>query len=199
MNTILLIFFVIPLAVIIVSIALQRLLRCPPLVAAIIFVIFLIVAVILNNFNVLILAIIFAILAYITAVLSCIICRILRENPRWLSCTKCCDFDDRRRNNCRCCERNNNENNNTNNNIATLNTAVSVDDIDMFDTVELVSDNNFNSNVGNSGFNNNNCNNNNCGCNSGNDSNNFVAQARIIPNRNTNGRSGFFRGCYRRR
>ena len=90
MNITLLIFFVLPLAVIIISIALQRLLSCPILVSAIIFVIFLIVAVLLNNLNVLILAIVYAIIAYIAAIVSCIICKILRRFPDLLSCTNCC-------------------------------------------------------------------------------------------------------------
>ena len=40
MNTLLLIFFALPIAVIVISIALQKILKCPVLVAAIIFSIF---------------------------------------------------------------------------------------------------------------------------------------------------------------
>lgn len=40
MNVDLLIFFALPIATIIVSIALQKILKCPPLVSAIIFAIF---------------------------------------------------------------------------------------------------------------------------------------------------------------
>ena len=49
MNTLLLIFFVLLLAVIIISIALQKIFRCPFLVAAIIFAIFLVVTFALGN------------------------------------------------------------------------------------------------------------------------------------------------------
>ena len=57
MNT-LLIFFALPIAVIIISIALQRILKCPALVAAIIFAIFLIVTFVVNNLELLIAAIV---------------------------------------------------------------------------------------------------------------------------------------------
>ena len=46
---ILLIFFALPIATIIVSIALQKILKCPPLVAAIVFAIFLIVTFFIFN------------------------------------------------------------------------------------------------------------------------------------------------------
>lgn len=90
MNTNLLIFFAIPLAVIVISIALQRLLKCPSLVAGVIFVIFLIVAVVLNDINVLILAIVYALLAYVSALLYCIFCKVLADNDVLQSCTSCC-------------------------------------------------------------------------------------------------------------
>ena len=48
---ILLIFFALPIAVIIISIALQKILKNPILVAAIIFAVFLIVTFIVNNLN----------------------------------------------------------------------------------------------------------------------------------------------------
>ena len=104
---ILLIFFALPIATIIISIALQKILKCPILVAAIIFAIFLVVTFIVGNLNFLIAAIIYAIISFITAVLTHIICRILntyRDNNCW-----------RDRDNCNC-NRNNNCNNNCNNN-----------------------------------------------------------------------------------
>ena len=61
MNT-LLIFFALPIAVIIISIALQKILKCPLLVSAIIFSIFLIVTFVVNNLNFLVAAIIYAII-----------------------------------------------------------------------------------------------------------------------------------------
>ena len=96
---ILLIFFALPIAVIIISIALQRILKCPWLVAAIIFAIFLIVTFIVNNLNFLIAAIVFAIIAFITAFITCLICRILNRIGGDDFC--CC----RRRDNSCCCRR----------------------------------------------------------------------------------------------
>ena len=81
MNT-LLIFFALPIAVIIISIALQKIFKCPFLVAAIIFAIFLIVTFVIGNLNYLVATIAYTILAFITAVLTNIICRILRELDR---------------------------------------------------------------------------------------------------------------------
>ncbi len=75
MNTLLLIFFAIPLAVIIISIALQKILKCPALVASIIFAIFLIVTFIISNINFLVATIIYTIIAYIVAILTCLISR----------------------------------------------------------------------------------------------------------------------------
>ena len=64
-----LIFVVLPLATIIFSIALQRLLKCPILVATIIFAIFLILTYTVFGTDFIIFAILFAILAFITAFL----------------------------------------------------------------------------------------------------------------------------------
>ncbi len=79
-NEMLLIFFALPIAVIIISIALQRIFRCPILVAAIIFAIFLIVTFVIDNLTFLIAAIAYAILSYITAFLTCVICRFLNNS-----------------------------------------------------------------------------------------------------------------------
>ena len=81
MNT-LLIFFALPIAIIIISIALQKIFKCPFLVAGIIFAIFLIVTFAIGNLNYLVATIAYTILAFITAVLTNIICRILRELDR---------------------------------------------------------------------------------------------------------------------
>ena len=89
-NEMLLIFFALPIAVIIISIALQRIFRCPILVSAIIFAIFLIVTFIIDNLTFLIAAIAYAILSYITAFLTCVICRFLN------SCSSCnCNYCNR--------------------------------------------------------------------------------------------------------
>lgn len=81
MNT-LLIFFALPIAVIIISIALQKIFKCPFLVAGIIFAIFLTVTFAVGNLNFLVATIAYTILAFITAVITNIICRILRELER---------------------------------------------------------------------------------------------------------------------
>ena len=78
MNT-LLIFFALPIALIIISIALKKIFKCPFLVAAIIFAAFLIVTFVIGNLTYLVATIAYTILAFITAVLTSIICRILRE------------------------------------------------------------------------------------------------------------------------
>lgn len=76
---ILLIFFAIPIAVIVISIALQKILKCPALVAAIIFSIFLIVTFIVNNLNFLIATIVYTIISFITATIICYIGRFLNK------------------------------------------------------------------------------------------------------------------------
>ena len=81
MNT-LLIFFALPIAIIIISIALQKIFKCPFLVAGIIFAIFLIVTFTIGNLNYLVATIAYTILAFITAILTNIICRIHRELDR---------------------------------------------------------------------------------------------------------------------
>ena len=93
---ILLIFFAIPLAVIIFSIALQKIFKCPFIVAGIIFAIFLIVTFIVNNLIFLVATIIYTIIALITAFIVKIICRILEERN---GCRRRCACDRRRSDN----------------------------------------------------------------------------------------------------
>jgi hypothetical protein len=71
---VLLIFFALPLATIILSIVLQKLIRNPILVAAIFFAIYLVVAFALFDATFLIAVIIYTLLAYITAVIVRTIC-----------------------------------------------------------------------------------------------------------------------------
>ena len=86
----LLIFFALPIAVIIISIALQKILKCPVLVAAIIFAIFLIVTFVVNNLNLLIAAIIYAIISFITAFIVCLVGRIATKiGERNTTCCGC--------------------------------------------------------------------------------------------------------------
>lgn len=86
---ILLIFFALPIATIIISIALQRILKCPPLVAAIIFAIFLIVTFIINDLNFLVATIVYTIISFITALIICIICRFINGEDEESSCFTC--------------------------------------------------------------------------------------------------------------
>lgn len=99
MNTLLLIFFAIPIAVIIISIALQKIFKCPFLVSAIIFAIFLVVTFAIGNLIYLVATIAYTILAFITAVLTNLICRILRELDEREGRTSCCRGRNRSSNN----------------------------------------------------------------------------------------------------
>ena len=67
MNT-LLIFFALPIATIILSIVLEKILRCPILTAATFFAIYLIIAFAVFNSSALVFVIIYTILAYIVTV-----------------------------------------------------------------------------------------------------------------------------------
>ncbi len=77
---ILLIFFAIPFVVIVISIALQKILKCPILVAAIIFSIALLIAIILSSTTLIIASIFYGILSFIVAFIVCIICKIFSNN-----------------------------------------------------------------------------------------------------------------------
>ena len=91
---VLLVFFALPVATIILAIVLQKILKCPLLVGATFFAIFLIVAfVIAPNGTLLIYAILYSILAYVTAVLTCIICKIISRFGNVIGdCTKSCNI-----------------------------------------------------------------------------------------------------------
>ena len=158
MNT-LLIFFALPIAIIIISIALQKIFKCPFLVAGIIFAIFLIVTFAIGNLNYLVATIAYTILAFITAVLTNIICRILRELDRREEA-----------NNGNLLTISSNGCNGVENDLLTINASYP------------------NNNSNNTGS---------CSCNTSNDS--IAVRAKVIPNNNTNGRTGSFCGCFRRR
>ena len=175
MNT-LLIFFALPIAVIIISIALQKILKCPALVAAIIFAIFLIVTFVVNNLNFLIAAIVYAIISFITAYITCLIGRLLAR----MGDMGCCN----RRNPCGCREsngRSNNCNGNTANN-------------DVL-TISNVTNENGNSGCG--------CNQNDNGCTYQiSNTDGLSARINIIPNSNNNtcnGNNNNSNCCCRRR
>lgn len=76
---ILLVVFAIPLATIILAIVLQKALKCPCLVAAVFFAIFLVVAIALGNPNYLVLVIIYTLLAYLAALITKVVCELLRR------------------------------------------------------------------------------------------------------------------------
>ncbi len=113
MNT-LLIFFALPLATIILAIVLQKLIKCPVLVAAIFFAIYLIVAFAVFNATFLIAVIVYTFLAYVTASIVKILCCFF-NNCNWSLNCGCRE----RQNNCSC----RNNINTANNNILELNEA----------------------------------------------------------------------------
>lgn len=196
MNTLLLIFFALPLAVIIISIALQKILKCPFLVAAIIFAIFLIVAFVIGNLIILVAAIAYTLLSFVTAVLTEIICRLLHEFDK-----KCCG-----RERCICSNSNSCINRNNGTQLLSISGCCSNSD-DNNDNGNLltISSNGCNGVENelltiNTNCSRNNSNNNNhcsCNCNTSNDS--IAVRANVFPNSNTNGRSGSFCGCFRKR
>lgn len=85
MNT-LLIFFALPIATIILAAVLQKLIKCPALVAAIFFAIYLIVAFAFFDATFLIAVIIYTIIAFITAVIVKAICCFIRNCTWWSDC-----------------------------------------------------------------------------------------------------------------
>lgn len=87
MNT-LLIFFAFPVATVILAIVLQKVLKNPLLVAGTFFAIYLVITFAFFDARFLVCAIIYSILAYITAVLSAWICKLLKmlENHNVGSC-----------------------------------------------------------------------------------------------------------------
>ena len=107
----LLIFFAFPVATIIFSVALQKILRSPFLVSAVIFAAFLIVTFAVFDETFLVYAILYALLALITALLTRFICCLIRnsDNPCINGNANASDNDDDC--NCGCnCSNDNNEN-----------------------------------------------------------------------------------------
>lgn len=80
MITNLLIFFAIPLAVVIISIALQKILENPFLVAGIVFSILLVIVLAFLDPIYLIAVVAYTILSFVTAILTCLLSRILSDN-----------------------------------------------------------------------------------------------------------------------
>ena len=85
----LLILFAIPFAVIVVSIALQKLLKCPYLVAAIIFSIFLVIGFAISDTNYILAGVVYAIISFITAYITMLIHKYRRNNNNNLNNGMC--------------------------------------------------------------------------------------------------------------
>lgn len=85
---ILLLAFALPIATILLAVVLQKVLRCPLLVAATFFAVLLIITFAIFDATFLVFAIIYTILAYVTAVLTRLICSIISRFN--LGCDKNC-------------------------------------------------------------------------------------------------------------
>lgn len=106
-----LLFFALPIATIILSIVLQKVLKCPILVAATFFAVYLILTYSVFGSDFLIFAISYTIIAYITAILTKCICKLINQINRWRNC------EDRENQSCVCqCQDNCNTCNNSNEN-----------------------------------------------------------------------------------
>ncbi len=182
MNTILLIFFAIPLAVIIFSIALQKILKCPALVAGIIFAIGVIITFIIGNLIFLAATLVYTFISYITALITCLICRFFNNDDN----NNCC-----RRN--RCCNHNENDlltissrcQNNGNGDLLTINSSCANGNTNNLLTISSNNDNGRD-----------------CCCNNGNNfcnNDEIMTRINVIPNTANNGRTGCICGRYRRR
>lgn len=194
---ILLIFFALPVATIIISIALQKIFKCPPLVAAIIFAIFLIVTFIIGDLNFLIATIVYTIISFITASIVCLICRLIRrlrdsndDDDCNCSCSNCRRQRERKSSRC--------ANNNSSNELLTINSNFGSLENGNLLTISSNGCNGINNDLLTISSNNSNGNNSGCGCNNTNNTNEITARINVIPNLNTNGRAGQFSGCYRR-
>ena len=189
MNNLLLIFFAIPIAVIIISIALQKIFRCPFLVASIIFAIFLVVTFVIGNLVFLVATIAYTILSFVTAVVTHIICKIIRELNERDENNGC-----RRKERCRDSINTNStellsitgdcSNNNSNGNLLTISSNGCNGTENELLTINTSCGNN---------------NNNSCSCRCSTQNNGIAVRANVFPNNNTNGQSGSFCGCFRRR
>lgn len=167
---ILLIFFALPIAVIIFSTILQKIFKCPILVASIIFAIFLVITFVVDNLNFLIATIVYTFISFITAYIVMILCKFISyvdyntRNVNSCNMTCSCNNTCRRECNSDICDDAGNSNIGDQN-IATLNGSF---------------------NIGRNGTI--------CTCNQV-DNNTIAVSANVIPN---NSRTGRFCGTYRR-
>lgn len=98
---ILLLAFAIPVATILLALVLQKILRCPLLVAATFFAIFLIVTFAVFDSSFLVFAILYTILAYVTAILTRLICNIISRFDLKDNCNCICENLGEKENNSR--------------------------------------------------------------------------------------------------
>lgn len=177
MNINLLIFFALPLATIILAIVLQKILKNPLLVAVTFFAIYLIVSFAVATTAQLVYAIIativYSIIAYITALLVKLSCRLRNL------------FEDRECCRCRC---NNQDDNGTN----LLTISSNCGNGNSNDLLTISSNCSRSANEADEDTDDE------CYCNSSN-TENVVLNASVTPNASNSGRTGSFRGCYRRR
>ncbi len=212
MNIILLIFFAIPLAVVIFSIALQKILKCPALVAGIIFAIGIIVTFIVSNLIFLVAVLIYTLISYITAIITCLICRYFKSDDR----------NNYRRRKCCCNEReselltissNCRNNGNSDGELLTINSTYANGNTNNLLTIRSGNNGNCDNDRNNCCCGNdndlnqantingvirivdNNNYNNNCSCNN----DEISTRINVVPNNSNNGRTGCICGRYKRR
>ena len=181
----LLVFFALPLATVIISIALQKIFKCPFLVAGVIFAIFLIVTFAIGNLIYLIAAIIYTIISFITAVLMSLICKLVnrlneldgQQNAR-NNIEKCCNTD------LNCC----NNQTNTHDLLTISSSCGNTNNGDLLTISSNCADVNNNLLTINS-------NSNQCGCRNCGRRNGVSARINVIPN--NNGNTGTLNGCYK--
>lgn len=174
----LLIFFALPIATIIISIALQKIFKCPFLVTAIIFAIFLVVTFALGNLIYLVATIAYTIIAFITAFLTMWLCRLVdelnaRNTNNYNSECGCANSNGSRRTG---------NNNDDNGNLLTISCGCNGTQNDLLTINSTCSSNNNNSN---------------CSCSNNTSNDSIAVRANVFPN--NNGNNGSFCGCFRRR
>lgn len=85
---ILLLFFALPIATIILAIAAQKILKCPFLVAGVFFAIYLIVAFAAFDASFLVFAVVYTIIAFVTAVITNLITNFIENNDNDCGCER---------------------------------------------------------------------------------------------------------------
>lgn len=199
MNTILLIFFAIPLAVIIFSIVLQKLIKCPALVAGIVFSILLIVVLAFFDFVFLLAVIAYTILSFITAFITSLVCRFINNERCSCNNERRCRCGCRERRNC-CCDGNDNDSD-ENTQLLTINSTCQNGRNGNLLTISSNDRNGCNNDLLtiDARNNNNSCNCRNCGCSNNFNNSNDIITLSANGTTSNNERTGRCTGCYRRR